>query len=143
MLKGTDIWPSVHCCWPGSQSPTQTLSGPCQRSVGTPRWGLWRHWLRSRGHRRRTGHHRLGSIVCPCPPQASLALHTPVPGTWEGAVTLGLHTQYGSLSCDRHPWDLHLALCPGCDSCHPALGPGALTSKWQPCRVAHMGDPPH
>ena len=36
-----------------------------------------------------------------------------------------------------------IRLCPGYESCHPALGPGALTSKRLPCRAAHTGGPPH
>ena len=54
--------------------------------------------MTSWGQRRRAGCCPLGFAACPCPPQASLALHTMVPGTREGVVSLGLHAQRGSLS---------------------------------------------
>ena len=47
--------------------------------------------MTSWGQRRRAGCCPLGFAACPCPPQASLALHTMVPGTREGVVSLGLH----------------------------------------------------
>ena len=87
----------------------------------------------------------LSSGLCnlPCPHQVGLALHIMVPGMQEGAVSLGLHAQCGSLSYDRHPRDLCPTLCPGHESCHSALGPDALASKRRPCRTAHIGGPPH